>query len=88
MVAGLVVLLALLVLCVVVANRELAALGGRILCGARGWGLVRPSGGRRSCYCFGYRISALLGVCHRFFRVILCVLLPRFLLSNTSRESP
>ena len=29
-VAGLVVLLALLVLCVVVANRELAALGGRI----------------------------------------------------------
>lgn len=38
--------------------------------------------------CCGFRISALLGVCQRFFRVILCVLLPRFLLSNTSRESP
>ena len=71
---GLVVLLALLVLCVVVANRELGCCLGRLDRGARGpnvrvlqhgcWGSIRPFGGR--C-CYGSRISALLRVCCKFF---------------------
>ena len=43
---GLVVLLALLVLCVVVANRELAALGGRIAeLEAGGWSALPEADG-------------------------------------------